>query len=187
MDRGRNRHCTDLAACARDKGVRLAIEACGGQLVYNVSSMLRLLDAVGGDVVGANLDPSHPMWMGADIPTVISRHPHRHQQSRIGDLPRSRQGHPDPTTPGNRDGLLDTLPIDRANERAWNYLTLGLGHPAGATFWADFVYALRGVDGTLNIEHEDTLLNSMEGVRRAATLLKQVVLEAPADWRPANI
>ena len=24
-----------------------------------------------GDVVGANLDPSHLMWMGADIPTVI--------------------------------------------------------------------------------------------------------------------
>ena len=25
----------------------------------------------GGDVVGANLDPSHLMWMGADISTVI--------------------------------------------------------------------------------------------------------------------
>ena len=89
----------------------------------------------------------------------------------------------------NRDGLLDTLPITQANERAWNYVTLGLGHPAGATFWADFVYNLRavGYDGTLNIEHEDTLLNSVEGVRRAATLLKQVVLVEQADWKPANI
>jgi|SRR6478752_2306969 sugar phosphate isomerase/epimerase len=60
-----------LAAFARDRGVRLAIEACGGQLVYNVTTMLRLIDAVGDDVVGANLDPSHLMWMGADIPTVI--------------------------------------------------------------------------------------------------------------------
>jgi sugar phosphate isomerase/epimerase len=33
--------------------------------------MLRLIEATGGDVVGANLDPSHLMWMGAHIPTVI--------------------------------------------------------------------------------------------------------------------
>ena len=49
-------------------------------------------------------------------------------------------------------------------------MTLGLGHPLGATFWADFAYTLRtvGYDGTLNIEHEDTLVNSVEGVGRAA-------------------
>jgi sugar phosphate isomerase/epimerase len=44
------------AALARNKGVRLAIEACGSQLVHNVSALPRLVDAV-GDVVGANLDP----------------------------------------------------------------------------------------------------------------------------------
>ena len=78
---------TELAAFARDKGVRLAIEACGSQLVYNVSTLLRLIDAAGDDVVGANLDPSHLMWMGADIPTVIRA---------LGsvDLPRPRQRHP---------------------------------------------------------------------------------------------
>jgi sugar phosphate isomerase/epimerase len=172
----------DLAAFARDKGVRLAIEACGGQLVYNVSTMLRLIDAVGDDVVGANLDPSHLMWMGADIPTVIHGLGSAifHVHAKDIRIQRSQ---------ANRDGLLDTLPITQANERAWNYVTLGLGHPAGATFWADFVYNLRavGYDGTLNIEHEDTLLNSVEGVRRAATLLKQVVLVEQADWKPANI
>ena len=68
-------------------------------------------------------------------------------------------------------------------------MTLGLGHPQGATFWADFVYTLRsvGYDGTLNIEHEDTLVNSVEGVRRAATLLKQVALVEQPDWKPAAI
>ena len=56
----------------------------------------------------------------------------------------------------------------------WNYVTLGLGRPRGATFWADFVYTLRSVgsDGTVNIEHEDTLVNSVEGVGRAADLLR---------------
>lgn len=172
----------ELAAFARDRGVRLAIEACGGQLVHNVSGLLRLIDAVGDDVLGANLDPSHLMWMGADIPTVIrslgSAIYHVHAKDVRVETPHAA-----------RDGLLDTLPITRARDRAWNYVTLGLGHTGGATFWADFVYTLRsvGYDGTLNIEHEDTLLNSVEGVSRAAALLRQIVPVEPADWKPANI
>jgi len=172
----------ELAAFAKDKGVRLAIEACGSQLVHSVSTMLRLIDAVGDDVVGANLDPSHLMWMGADIPTVIralgSAIYHVHAKDIRVERPNA-----------DRDGLLDTLPIERARDRAWNYVTLGLGHPGGATFWADFVYTLRsvGYDGTLNIEHEDTLVNSVEGVGRAANLLKQIVLVEAPDWKPANI
>ncbi|MEZ5669766.1 MAG: sugar phosphate isomerase/epimerase, partial [Geminicoccaceae bacterium] len=56
----------DLVARAEDNGVsRLAVEIHGNQLVYNVPGLLRLREAV-GPVVGANLDPSHLMWMGAD-------------------------------------------------------------------------------------------------------------------------
>ena len=68
-------------------------------------------------------------------------------------------------------------------------MTLGLRHPRGATFWADFVHTLRsvGYDGTLNIEHEDTLVNAVEGIGRAACLRKQVVLVEQPDWKPTNI
>jgi sugar phosphate isomerase/epimerase len=172
----------ELAAFARNKGIRLAVEACGSQLVHNVSTMIRLIEAVGDDVVGANLDPSHLMWMGADIPTVIRSLGSAIYHVHAKDI-RVERPHAD------RDGLLDTLPIERASDRAWNYVTLGLGHPGGATFWANFVYTLRsvGYDGTLNIEHEDTLVNSVEGISRAANLLKQIVLVEPPDWKPANI
>ncbi len=172
----------ELAAIARDKGVKLAVEACGGQLVHNTSTMFRLIEATGGDVVGANLDPSHLMWMGADIPTVIRTlgtaifHVHA-KDIRVNDWIAAR------------DGLLDTVPITEPGSRAWNYVTLGLGHPRGATFWADFVYNLRavGYDGTLNIEHEDALVNSIEGVGRAADLLNQVALVEPPNWTPAQV
>jgi sugar phosphate isomerase/epimerase len=172
----------ELAAFARDKGVKLAVEACGGQLVHSTSTMLRLIEATGADVVGANLDPSHLMWMGADIPTVIRTlgdaifHVHA-KDIRINNWISAR------------DGLLDTVPITEPGSRAWNYVTLGLGHPDGATFWADFVYNLRavGYDGTLNIEHEDALVNSVEGVGRAADLLQQVALVDPPDWTPAKV
>lgn len=39
----------------------------------------------------------------------------------------------------------------------------------------------------LNIEHEDTLVNSIEGVTRAANTLQQVVLVETPDWQPASI
>ena len=172
----------ELAAFARDKGVKLAVEACGGQLVHSTSTMLRLIEATGADVVGANLDPSHLMWMGADIPTVIRTlgdaifHVHA-KDIRINNWISAR------------DGLLDTVPITEPGSRAWNYVTLGLGHPDGATFWADFVYNLRavGYDGTLNIEHEDALVNSVEGIGRAADLLQQVALVDPPDWTPVKV
>jgi sugar phosphate isomerase/epimerase len=135
----------ELAAFARDKGVNVAVEACGGQLVHSVSTMLRLIEATGGGVVGANLDPSHLMWMGADIPTVIRTlgeaifHVHA-KDIRVNECISAR------------DGLLDTVPITEPGSRAWNDVTLGLGHPGGPTFRADFVYQLRAVgdDGTLN-------------------------------------
>jgi sugar phosphate isomerase/epimerase len=55
-----------LVAEAADAGVeRLCLELHGQQNVFNVRTLFRLRDAV-GPVVGANLDPSHLFWMGAD-------------------------------------------------------------------------------------------------------------------------
>jgi sugar phosphate isomerase/epimerase len=171
-----------LAAFAGDKGVKLAVESCGGQLVHTTSTMLRLIEATGGDVVGANLDPSHLMWMGADIPSVIRAYGDKIYHVHAKDI-RINGWVAGP------DGLLDTVALTQPGSRAWNYVTLGLGHPDGAAFWADFVYNLRaaGYDGTLNIEHEDSLVNSIEGVGKAADLLKQVVLVDAPDWAPANV
>src|SRR6266487_1919912 len=56
----------DLVAYANGLGIRkLCLELHGHQNVYNVRTLTRLRDAV-GETVGANFDPSHPMWMGAD-------------------------------------------------------------------------------------------------------------------------
>jgi sugar phosphate isomerase/epimerase len=172
----------DLAAFARENGVRLAIEACFSQLVYNPTTLHRLIEVAGADVVGANLDPSHLMGMGADIRSTIRGLGDSIFHVHAKDVRINRPV-------ADRDGLVATAPMARASERAWNYVTLGLGHPAGEAFWADFVYSLRsvGYDGTLNIEHEDVLVNSAEGVTRAATLLQRVVLADPPDWKPADI
>jgi len=170
-----------LVGFAKGHGVRFAVEMHGQQLVYNAATLLRLREAV-GDTVGANLDPSHPMWMGVD-PRLLAReldgavhHVHM-KDARI-----------EPTVAGVH-GLLDTQPVDRARSRAWNYVTLGHGHPGGAQFWSQFLSDLRasGYDGLLSIEHEDVGIDALEGVRQSVELLRGIVPVAPPSWRPAEV
>lgn len=173
---------TDLAEFARKNDVRLAIEMHARQLVFNPGSLRRLQGIVGDDVVGANLDPSHLMWMGADIPSVIQELGSSifHVHAKDARVERANAA---------VNGILDPLPPTEWRQRSWNYVVLGLGHPEGATFWADFVYGLKqvGYDGPLNIEHEDIVVGSMEGVRKSAELLRSVVLREASDWTPNNI
>ncbi len=171
----------DLAAFGTDHGVRFAVEMHGDQLVYNAATLLRLREAV-GDVVGANLDPSHPMWMGAD-PRALARalpgaiHNVHAKDSRI-------QRHI-----ADVNGLLDTQGPEQAATRAWNYVTLGLGHEGGRQFWGQFLSDMRqsGYDGVLSIEHEDVVLDAVEGVAATVDLLKQVMPVAPPSWKPQDI
>jgi len=172
----------ELAGFAQEHGVKLAIEPCFTQLVYNAATAKRLIDAVGSEWVGINLDPSHLMAMGADIPSVIRALAGTIMHVHAKDVRLNA-----PVVSAN--GLPDGTGMTKWQQRAWNYVTLGLGHPAGEAFWADFVYELRaaGYDGTLNIEHEDVLVNSEEGVRRAAGLLRRVALQGEPDWKPAQV
>lgn len=171
----------DLAEHGRRSGIRFAVEMHGAQLVYNAATLLRLRESV-GDIVGANLDPSHPMWMGAD-PRMIARaltgaiHNVHAKDCRL-------QPHVVAV-----DGLLGTQPPEQAAGRPWNYVTLGLGYPGGAQFWGQFLNDLRaaGYDGTLSIEHEDVQMDAVEGVAQTVALLRGVILVNPPSWRPAAI
>lgn len=159
---------TDLVARTRNVGdIRFCLELHAQQVVYNVPTLLRLREAV-GDTVGANLDPSHLMWMGADPVASVRalgeaiHHVHA-KDTRI---------EPDVAT----RTVLETISLlgpDRSH-RSWNYVTLGDGHDA--TFWAAFCKTLKdvGYDDCLSIEHEDTATTPVEGVRASVQLLRSV-------------
>ena len=163
----------DLTVFAADHGVkRIALELHSNQLVHNTRTMLRLRE-VAGVSVGANFDPSHLMWMGAD-PLAAMRmlgdaifHVHA-KDTRIEAAAAAHS-------------MLETLPGDRASERAWNYVTLGYGHDE--LWWRSFVWQLRvvGYDDVLSIEHEDVLMEPLEGVRKSVALLQRVIMRAPAS------
>ncbi len=170
----------EMVAFARENNVeRIALELNGNQCVYNVPSLLKLREAV-GPVIGANLDPSHLFWMGAD-PLIAAEEIgnaiyHVHAKDTMLNAPVQA------TTSLLENGNLMDIPA-----RSWSYVTLGFGHDE--QWWRRFCYRLRmcGYDGWLSIEHEDVLLNSLEGLEKSVALLKSVMPVAPSDFKPQDI
>ena len=166
-----------LAALARKSGVkRIAIEIHGGMVVYNTASLLKLRDAV-GEVVGANLDPSHMLWMGGDPIKAVKP---------LGDAihyVHAKDTRIDPWNAG-LNTTLETRPGERFAERAWNYVTLGYGHDDA--WWRSFLFELKaaGYDDVLSIEHEDQIMAPLEGVKKSAELLDRVMPREPTADRP---
>jgi sugar phosphate isomerase/epimerase len=166
-----------LAAFAKQHGVKkLAVEMHGNQLVYNAPTLLRLRKEI-GPIVGANLDPSHLMWMGADplatIDALGSAIHHTHAKDTFINRPVTA------LTSRLENGSLMDIP-----GRAWSYITLGYGNDQ--QFWKDFCYRLRmvGYDGWLSIEHEDVMLSRLEGVKKSVELLQAVAPSEVGDYKP---
>jgi sugar phosphate isomerase/epimerase len=164
-----------LASFARDRGVtRFCIELHGHQLVYNVPTLLNLRNKI-GQMVGANLDPSHLFWMGADPLAAIDALGEAVHHVHAKDTYLNQAAL-------NLTGRLETLGHENVKERAWSYITLGYGHDE--KWWREFCYRLRlnGYDGWLSIEHEDIALSRMEGLRRSVDLLKRTLIDEPSDY-----
>jgi sugar phosphate isomerase/epimerase len=162
----------DLAAHAGEYGVsKLCVEMHGQQVVYNVPTLLRLREAI-GPVVGANYDPSHLMWMGADPIAAIDALDDAiyHVHAKDTRLEAERMA---------LTSRLETRPNSEAHARAWNYVTLGHGHDEA--FWRSFCQALRrvGYDDVLSIEHEDATMDPVEAVAESVDLLNRVMVAQP--------
>jgi sugar phosphate isomerase/epimerase len=161
----------EQAAFAESHGVRIAIEPHPGFVVYNAETLQRLR-AECGPAIGVNFDPSHFFWQNID-PIVAARelrgmiyHVHA-KDTRIDPLNTAR------------NGVLDTKSYSQVAERAWVFRTVGYGHDQ--LFWKDLISALRlaGYDRVLSIEHEDSHMSKIEGLRKAAAFLRDCTISDP--------
>lgn len=158
----------EAARLARAAGVRVAIEMHPNFVVYNPETMLRLRK-VAPAVIGCNFDPSHLFWQQIDVVAAVRTlgdaifHVHA-KDCRIDRL----------NTQVN--GILDGKRYTREAERSWLFRTVGYGHDAAV--WRDLISALRltGYDGAISIEHEDSLMSPTEGLRKAVSFLKDLVI-----------
>lgn len=154
----------DLVAYTHSLGVqKLCIEPHGGQLVYNTSTLLKLRSYV-GEIVGANMDPSHFFWMGGD-PIAATRH--------LGNAIYFVHGKDTDITPFSRPNtLLETLPMERTEHRSWNFVTIGDGH--SKEWWTNFLFTLSevGYEDVVSIEQEDCSSDVLVGVRQAVLVIQ---------------
>jgi sugar phosphate isomerase/epimerase len=162
----------ETAKFAADRGVRIAVEMHPGFCVYNAETLLALREAV-GETIGANFDPSHLFWQGADPGHVIRAlgkaifHFHA-KDTRIDPI----------NTLVN--GVLDNKSYRNFAARSWIFRTVGYGH--GEDVWRDMVSNLRliGYDGALSIEHEDGLMSKTEGFEKAVAFLQNILIKESA-------
>jgi len=158
---------------AADHGVSLAFEMHPGFVVYNPRTLLRLRLEV-GEVVGANMDPSHLFWQGIDPVLAI-----RELAGTIFHVD-AKDTAIDPHNVA-RNGVLDMPPSRAPIDRPWFFRSVGDGNDL--LFWKRFVSALRmaGYDHVISIEHEDPLASTDEGIARAVATLRAAILSEPAD------
>lgn len=154
---------------AKEIGIKkIALELHPGFCVYNTKTMLRLREAV-GDMIGANLDPSHLFWQGIDpcyaIKALKGAIYHFHAKDTKIDEFNTK------TT-----GVLDTENYGHIENRSWVFRTVGYGH--GRETWNDIISTLKatGYDGVISIEHEDGLMSPKEGLEKAVSFLKETII-----------
>ena len=162
---------TKTAAFARDHGVKVALEAHPGFIVYNVESALKLRAAC-GENLGVNFDPSHFFWQGVDVPAAIRALGSAIFHVHAKDVYLDRQN-------VSVNGVLDTKTYRRMAERSWLFRSVGFGHDAFE--WKRIVSALRlsGYDYVMSIEHEDALASIDEGLKAAVDVLSSAILTEP--------
>jgi sugar phosphate isomerase/epimerase len=156
---------------AANHGVKVAIEAHPGFVVYNTETALKLR-AAAGKSVGVNFDPSHLFWQGVDIPVAIRALGNSIFHVHAKDSALDRQNIAN-------NGVLDAKTYRQMADRSWLFRTVGWGH--GELVWKEIVSALRmvGYDYVISIEHEDALASIDEGLESAARFLAQIVLKEP--------
>ncbi|MEI7025627.1 sugar phosphate isomerase/epimerase family protein [Paenibacillus sp. y28] len=158
---------------ASDRGIKIGLELHGGFSVHTPATLLRLREAA-GDVIGANLDPSHMWWQGIDPVQAVQI------LGRAGAIHHfhAKDTSIDPINV-NRYGLTDMQSYANMLDRAWQFRTVGFGHDLKV--WADIISALRlvGYDYVVSIEHEDGLMSIDEGFTKAVQNLQQVLIKEP--------
>ena len=162
---------TEAARYAADQGVKVALEAHPGFIVYNVETLLRLRAACGSNL-GINFDPSHFFWQGVDVAAAIRA---------LGDAIFHVHAKDVAIDPRNVaiNGVIDTKTYRQMPERSWLFRSVGWGHDE--LEWKRIVTALRLVnyDYVMSIEHEDALASVDEGLNAAVDMLSRVLLTEP--------
>jgi sugar phosphate isomerase/epimerase len=180
----------DIEARAAAADVKVCIEMHPHNLVFNPPTLQRLVEQTKATHVGAEMDPSHLFWQGMDPVAAVEY---------LGDLvfhaaaKDTRINADNVRLFGVLDDRFTRTPADQSplnlggnntlnqwpTQPSWQFVAVGRGHGVD-DFWVPFLQALHAIDADMavNIEHEDTELDQIEGLRSAAENLKAAAEKA---------
>jgi sugar phosphate isomerase/epimerase len=163
----------ELVAYASDQGVRIGIENCpmifsedewpgGNNMAHSPAVWRAMFDAIPGDTLGLNLDPSHLVWQMIDAERVVEEFASRiyHVQAKDVEI--------------DRNGLY---------EHGTTSIGIGWQRPRlpglGEVDWPRFLSALYrvGYDGAVVVEHEDRKFEGTDELVKRGFLLARNVLQ----------
>lgn len=156
------------AFCHEHHLEKIAIEEFPCMMVHNPESFWRLREAVGDDIIGVNLDPSHLIAYGAD-PIASARafkgaiyHVH-------GKDTRIERGM------AEVNGLCEWKDVRDTANRTWNYVAVGCGKDL--QWWKEFFSVVRmmGYNGDVSLEMEDFTMSTEAGIATSVDALKQTI------------
>ena len=175
---------------ATELGVKVGIEMHPQNVVFNPSTLVRLVEQTKATSVGAEMDPSHLFWQQIDpiaaleflgelVYTAAAKDIRINEAVKIHGVLDDRFRRMDPSeNPLSLGGsnVLNEWPKDSA----WDFVAVGIGH--GQDFWDRFVATLaRTAPLTdLAIEHEDASLGRIEGLEVAAATLTAALAKLSA-------
>lgn len=159
---------------AKKYGVtKIAFEMHPGFCVYNPETLLRIRSAV-GSCIGANFDPSHLIWQGIDPAAAIKE---------VGLAGALFHFHAKDTKINKYNtavnGVLDNKHYGDELNRSWVFRSLGYGNDYA--MWKDMVSMLQlvGYNHVMSIEHEDSYMTCKEGLEKAISFLREVIISEP--------
>jgi sugar phosphate isomerase/epimerase len=168
-------------ALAAELDVKVGIEMHPQNVVFNPSTMVRLVEQTGATHVGAEMDPSHLFWQQIDpiaaleylgelVYTAAAKDIRINESVKIhGVLDDRFRRVPADESPLGLGGPY-TL-CEWPQDSAWDFVALGVGHDQD--FWNRFVETLARTspETDLAIEHEDASFGKVEGLEVAAQVL----------------
>lgn len=145
-------------------GVRFALEVHPTEIAYDVPTMRRAIEAVGGrKAFGVNFDPSHLHWQGVDPVKFILAFGDRIYHCHVKDAA---------NTPDGEGSVVGSHLGFGARGRAWDFRSPGRGQ----VNFEEIVRALNrvGYQGPLSVEWEDSGMDREFGAREAAAFVRRL-------------
>lgn len=173
---------------AREHGVKVGIEMHPQNVVFNPTSLIRLVEQTGATNVGAEMDPSHLFWQQIDpikalevlgelTVTAAAKDVRINESVKIHGVLDDR--FETPVNPAEAQNIGGRYYVNNwPKNAAWDFVAVGEGH--GQEFWDRFVATLHRVapETDLAIEHEDAAYGRVEGLEIAAATLKRAFATA---------